>query len=118
MKFRINAELEPPTDYGAPRLIDLGRARDMNATLRFAAELNRELDKTPATSPVSFYASLWGEKSVACFLAMCASGYRDVAVGPYRPTVWNDEIVALLREKLGVRLVGDPAAEAYAEPAA
>lgn len=118
VKFRINSELEPPTDYGAPRLIDLGRARDMNATLRFAAELNRELDKTPATSPVSFYASLWGEKSVACFLAMCASGYRDVAVGPYRPTVWNDEIVALLREKLGVRLVGDPSAEAYAEPAA
>ena len=73
---------------------------------------------SPATSPVSFYASLWGEQSVACFLAMCASGYRDVAVGPYRPTVWNDEIVALLREKLGVRLVGDPAAEAYAEPAA
>ncbi|MBQ9813634.1 MAG: hypothetical protein IJM54_10035 [Thermoguttaceae bacterium] len=112
VKFRF-AHLEvSPTAFGVPHSIDMGRARDMNAVLRFAADLNKELDKTPETSPVAFFVSVWDERSVACLLAPCALGYRDVLVGPYRPSVWTEDVFAALSEKLNVRMVGAPEEDA------
>ena len=114
VKFRFT-QIEPtPTEYGIPRIIDFGRLRDMNATLRFALGLNKELDRAPETSPIAFFFGLWDERSVAALLAPVALGYRDVYVGPYRPSLWNDEIVALLKEKVNVSLTTNPEDDALA----
>ena len=112
LQFRFVKTTAAPTSFGTPRAIDLGRARDMNATLRFAEALEKELDKTPETSPVAFFIGLWDERSVACLLAPIALGYRDIFVGPYRPEIWNDEIVALLNEKASVKLIDSPEQDA------
>ncbi len=96
-------------ELGLPRILDMGRISDVNAVFRFAEEVNRELGRTPANSPVAFRVSLWSERSVAAFLAICAQGYRDVAIGEYVPELWNDEIAETLKNKLNVRLIGDPA---------
>lgn len=108
VKFRFADVVFPPTTFGTPRSIDMGRVRDMNAVLRFAADLNKELDRTPETSPVAFFISVWDERSVAALLAPCSLGYRDVFVGPYCPSVWNEEVLAILHEKLRIRLVDVP----------
>ncbi|MBP5622036.1 MAG: hypothetical protein J6X44_08480 [Thermoguttaceae bacterium] len=112
VKFRFVHLEVSPTAFGVPHSIDMGRARDINAVLRFAADLNKELDKTPETSPVAFFVSVWDERSVACLLAPCALGYRDVLVGPYRPSVWTEEVFAALSEKLNIRMVGAPEEDA------
>lgn len=108
VKFRFADVVFPPTTFGTPRSIDMGRVLDMNAVLRFAADLNKELDRTPETSPVAFFISVWDERSVAALLAPCSLGYRDVFVGPYCPSVWNEEVLAILHEKLRIRLVDVP----------
>lgn len=123
VRFRFNldgSELESSQDgeptffqrFGLPRMLDMGRIADVNSVLRFAEALNKELDKTPATSPVSFRLSLWSERSVAALFAVCAQGYRDVAIGPYQPGVWNESVAELLNKELKVRFIGDPATDA------
>ncbi len=112
VKFRFAQIAVEPTSFGVPRSIDMGRARDMNAVLRFAADLNKELDKTPETSPVAFFISVWDERSVACLLAPCALGYRDVFVGPYRPSLWTREVFAALSARFNLRMVGAPEEDA------
>lgn len=98
--------------FGIPRVLDMGRVSDLNTIVRFAKELDKELGRTPENSPVAFRIGVWGERSVAAFLAICSLGYKDVAVGPYRPAAWNDEIVETFKTKLNVRLAGAPEADA------
>ena len=110
VKFRFNRKPAPLTDSGLPRFVDMGRVSDMNATLRFAEELNKELDRNPKNSPMTFFISLWSERSATAVLAACSLGY-EVFVGPYRPNVWTEQVANVLREKLGVKLVDDPQAD-------
>lgn len=114
VKFRFNRKPAAPTEFGTPRLLDLGRADDANAVVRFAQKFGKELDRTPENAPVAFFIGQFGEKSLANLLAILALGYRNVFVGPTAPDYWTPEIVAILREKFGLRVVGDPESDVAA----
>ncbi len=107
VKFRFTVGQTSQTSYNVPKVIDVGRERDANAALRFAAELDAELDRTASNSPVSFFVSLWGEASMALALALVAQG-RKVVVGPYAPACWTPELTAVLRDRFGITVASDP----------
>ncbi len=111
-KFRFNRKPTPPTAYGTPKTLDLGRVCDAGAVFRFAEKLGAELDREPAVSPVAFFFSRFDETSTAAFLAAVGLGYRRVFVGP--SATWAPELTALFAERLGVRVVDDPAADVVA----
>ena len=109
-KFRFNRISGQPTSFGVAKCVDFGRERDAYATLRFADALGAELERSPDNSPISFFASLYGETSLAYALAVVARGY-EVVVGPCKPACWNDELVEAFRAKLGIKLASDPVAD-------
>lgn len=108
VKFRFDRELIAPTPIGVTKLVDVGRERDANAALRFAAEFARELDKDAASVPIKFFVSLWSEASLAFALSLVALGYRDVVVGPNPPECWTPAFIEFLRERFGIRLATEP----------
>jgi len=114
VKFRFNRKPTPPTSMGTPRCVDMGRERDANAALRFVSLFAEELERAPEKAPVAFFMSLWGEISLATTLALCASGYREIYVGPRTPSYWTPEIQRLLDEKFGLKLALDPIADVQA----
>lgn len=111
VKFRFDRSLITPTPYGVTKLVDVGSERDANAALRFANTLTAELDREPGNAPLAFFVSLWGETSLAFLLSLCALGYRGVVVGPKPPACWTPAFVNAMRERFGVRLADDPAAD-------
>ena len=48
VKFRFTIGQTSQTSYNVPKVIDVGRERDANAALRFASELDAELDRDVA----------------------------------------------------------------------
>ncbi|MBR0225339.1 MAG: hypothetical protein IJL92_04705 [Thermoguttaceae bacterium] len=108
VKFRFDPALVTPTQFGVTRLVDVGRERDANASLRFVDAFAKELDRDAATVPVEFFVSLWGETSVAYLLTLIALGYRKIVVGPNPPACWTPAFIDVLRERYGVRLASDP----------
>ncbi|MBQ5790075.1 MAG: hypothetical protein IIW01_07275, partial [Thermoguttaceae bacterium] len=113
-KCRFNRKPAPPTAFGTPKTLDLGRVCDAAAVFRFAEKLGGELDREPAVSPVAFFFSCFDETSTAAFLAALGLGYRRVFVGPTAPDAWKPETVALLAERFGVRVVDEPTADVAA----
>ncbi|MBQ9373115.1 MAG: hypothetical protein IJU03_13135 [Thermoguttaceae bacterium] len=110
VKFRFTIGQTSQTSYNVPKVIDVGRERDANAALRFASELDAELDRTAATSPTSFFVSLWGEASMAFALALASQG-RKVVVGPYAPACWSPELTAIMKDRFGITVATDPIAD-------
>ncbi|MBR4834849.1 MAG: hypothetical protein IKU86_11045 [Thermoguttaceae bacterium] len=113
-KFRFNRKPAAPTAFGTPKTLDLGRVCDAGAVFRFAEKLGAELDREPAVSPVAFFFSRFDETSTAAFLAAVGLGYRRVFVGPSSTAAWSPELAALFAERLGVRVVDEPAADVAA----
>ena len=113
-KCRFNRKPAPPTAFGTPKTLDLGRVCDAAAVFRFAEKLGAELDREPDVSPVAFFFSCFDETSTAAFLAALGLGYRRVFVGPTAPAAWNSETVALFAERFGVRVVDEPTADVAA----
>lgn len=111
VKYRFPLDLIGTTNFGVTNPVDVGRERDANAALRFAEGFAKELDKNAGNAPVRFFVSLWGETSVAYLLTLCALGYRDVVVGPFKPECWTPSFVEKLGERFGVRLTSDPEAD-------
>ena len=48
---------------------------------------------------------------ISFLLSLCALGYRGVVVGPKPPACWTPAFVNAMRERFGVRLADDPAAD-------
>lgn len=108
-KFRFNRKPAPPTAFGTPKTLDMGRVCDAGAVFRFAEKLGAELEREPAVSPVAFFFSRFNETSTAAFLAAIGLGYRRIFVGP--TANWAPELAALFAERLGVRVADEPTAD-------
>jgi hydroxylamine reductase len=107
-KFRFN-DLKLGTIEGVPRLIDLGQCNDsivaVDIALALADLFKVSVDKLPLTLVLT-----WMEqKAVAILWSLMALGLKNMYLGPIVPAWANADILKVLTENYGIRLIGDPA---------
>ncbi|MDO5309586.1 MAG: hypothetical protein Q4G03_08880 [Planctomycetia bacterium] len=110
-QFRFLRKPCDDTSLGLPKIFNVGREYDAFATFIFAKGIIEALARKAETAPIAFFVSLWGERSLAVALAFCSQGYRRVFVGPVRPSLWTDTIVAALETRVGLRVTSEPNAD-------
>jgi len=107
-KFRIN-DLDLGTIEGVPRLIDLGQCNDSIVAIDIVSSLAElfgvdDINKLPVS-----YVLMWMEqKAVAILWSLLALGIKNIRIGPIIPAWVNDDILKVLVDNFGIRLIGDP----------
>jgi len=106
-KFRIN-DLDLGDIQGVPRLIDLGQCNDAIVAVEIAQALAELFGMEPTELPLTLVLMWMEQKAVAILWSLLALGFRGIYIGPILPPWADEEIVQVLTEKYGVRLIGDP----------
>ena len=106
-KFRIN-DLDLGDIQGVPRLIDLGQCNDAIVAVEIAQALAELFGMEPTELPLTLVLMWMEQKAVAILWSLLALGFRGIYIGPILPPWADEEIVRVLTEKYGVRLIGDP----------
>jgi hydroxylamine reductase len=106
-KFRFN-DLNLGTIDGVPRLIDLGQCNDaivaVDIALALADLFGISVDKLPLTLVLS-----WMEqKAVSILWSLLALGMKNMYLGPVAPAWANSDILKVLTEQYGLKLIGAP----------
>ncbi len=107
-KFRFN-----DVDYGnvpgtnIPRYIDLGQCNNSGSTVKIAQALAAAFDCGINELPVSIVLSWFEQKAVAILLGLFSLGVQDIRIGPKLPEFIQPDVLNVLQELFGVKLIGD-----------
>ena len=107
-KFRIN-DLDLGEIEGIPRLIDLGQCNDAIVAVEIAQGLAELFGVEVTDLPLTLVLMWMEQKAVAILWSLLALGFRGIYLGPVLPPWANEDIVRVLTDEYGVRLIGDPA---------
>jgi len=104
-KFRFNKH-----DFGSigalPRLLDVGQCNDSYAAIQLALKLADKLGCGVNDLPLTLVLSWFEQKAIAVLLTLLALGVRDIYAGPTPPPFLNDTLMAILKERFGLRPIG------------
>ncbi len=106
-KFRIN-DLDLGEIEGIPRLIDLGQCNDAIVAVEIAQGLADLFGVEVTDLPLTLVLMWMEQKAVAILWSLLALGFRGIYLGPVLPPWANEDIVRVLTEEYGVRLIGAP----------
>lgn len=107
-KFRFN-----DVDYGfvpgteIPRFLDLGQCNNSISTVKIAAALADALNCKVQDLPVSIVLSWFEQKAVAILLGLFSLGIKDIRIGPKAPEFLTPEVVGVLQDLFGLKLIGE-----------
>lgn len=105
-KYRFNKQ-DFGTLHGLPRLLDVGQCNDAYAAVMLAVTLAEKLGCGVNDLPLSLVLSWFEQKAIAILLTLLALGVRDLRVGPTAPAFLNDTLMQILRERFGLRPIGE-----------
>ncbi len=106
-KFRFN-DLDLGSIDGIPRLIDLGQCNDAIVALEVADALAGLFGVGVNDLPLTLVVSWMEQKAVAILWSLLALGLKGIYLGPILPGWINDEMLKILVEQYGVRLISTP----------
>lgn len=106
-KFRFN-DINLGDIEGIPRLIDIGQCNDAIVGIDLAVELAKLFDTEINKLPLTLVISRMEQKAVSIFWTLLALGIKNVYLGPNIPAWVNDDILKILKENYGVKMIGVP----------
>jgi hydroxylamine reductase len=109
-KYRFN-DLDLGEIEGIPRLLDLGQCNDSIVAVDLAVALSELFGVDLAKLPLSLVLMWMEQKAVAILWSLLSLGIKGITIGPIVPAWVNDDILAILKEKYDIRLIGTPEAD-------
>ncbi|MGC9771089.1 hydroxylamine reductase [Fervidobacterium islandicum] len=106
-KFRIN-DLQLGDIEGIPRLIDVGQCNDTIVALEIAMALSETFGVPVAELPLTLVLTWMEQKAVAILWTLLALGLKGIYIGPVLPAWVNDDILKVLVNNYGIKLIGEP----------
>ena len=107
-KFRFN-DLELGDIEGIPRLIDIGQCNDAIVGIDIITALAglfgvKDINELPVS-----YVLMWMEqKAVAILWSLLYLGIKGIRLGPILPAWVNEEILKVLVDNFGIKLIDEP----------
>ena len=106
-KFRIN-DLQLGEIEGIPRLIDVGQCNDTIVALEIAMALSETFGVPVTELPLSLVLTWMEQKAVAILWTLLALGLKGIYIGPVLPAWVNKDILDVLVNNYGIKLIGEP----------
>ncbi len=103
-KFRFN-DLPLGEIEGIPRLIDLGQCNDAIVAIEIAEALSQLFGVGINELPLSLVLSWMEQKAVAILWSLLSLGIKNIRIGPVLPSWVNEDILKVLQEEYGLRLI-------------
>lgn len=105
-KFRFN-NLEFGDINGIPRFLDVGQCNDSYSAIQLALALAETFECGVNELPLSLVLSWFEQKAIAVLLTLLSLGIKDIRVGPTAPAFLTDNLLNILNEKTGLRLINN-----------
>ena len=106
-KYRFN-KLDFGAIDGLPRLLDVGQCNDAYSAIMLAVNLSQKLGVGVNELPLTLVLSWFEQKAIVILLTLLALGVKNIYTGPTAPAFLNDNVMALLNEKFGLRGLTTP----------
>jgi len=106
-KFRFNA-LEFGDIGGIPRLLDVGQCNDAYSAIQLALALADAFECGVNDLPLSLVLSWFEQKAIVILLTLLALGVKNIRVGPTAPGFLTPNLIAVLNQKYGLKLITTP----------
>lgn len=106
-KFRFN-DLPLGEIDGIPRLLDLGQCNDAIVAIEIAEALSQLFGVGVNELPLSLVLSWMEQKAVAILWSLLYLGIKNIRIGPVLPAWVNEDILKVLQEEYGIRLIKEP----------
>lgn len=103
-KFRFNA-LEFGEINGIPRFLDVGQCNDAYSAIQLALALAKEFECDVNALPLSLILSWFEQKAIVILLTLLALGIKDIRVGPTTPGFMTPNLLKVLNDQFGLRLI-------------
>ncbi|MDU8925308.1 hydroxylamine reductase [Pasteurellaceae bacterium LIM206] len=105
-KYRFN-KLDFGDIDGFPRLLDVGQCNDSYSAIMLAVNLAEKLGCGVNDLPLTLVLSWFEQKAIVVLLTLLALGVKGIYTGPTAPAFLNDNLLAVLNEKFGLRTTGN-----------
>jgi len=106
-KFRIN-DLQLGDIEGIPRLIDVEQCNDTIVALEIAMALAETFGVPVTELPLTLVLTWMEQKAVAILWTLLALGLKGIYIGPVLPAWVNKDILDVLVNNYGIKLIGEP----------
>lgn len=106
-KFRFNSIKFPPLASGIPHLWDAGQCNDTWSIISILQILSKAQGCELDSFPVSVFLSWFEQKAVAILLSLLSLNIRSIHIGPTAPAFLSPEVLALLSENYGLKVVSN-----------
>ncbi len=106
-KFRFN-DIDLGDIEGIPRLMDLGQCNDSIVAVDIALALAELFGVGVNELPLTLVLSWMEQKAVAILWSLLALGVNGIYLGPVAPAWANEDILKVLTENHGMRLISSP----------
>ncbi len=103
-KFRFNT-LEFGEINGIPRLLDVGQCNDSYSAIQLALALAKEFDCGVNDLPLSLVLSWFEQKAIVVLLTLLSLGVKNIRVGPTVPGFLTPNLMQVLNQEFGLRLI-------------
>ncbi|MGV6989836.1 hydroxylamine reductase [Testudinibacter sp. P80/BLE/0925] len=107
-KYRFNKMEFGTLEGGLPRLLDVGQCNDAYSAIMLAVNLAEKLGCGVNDLPLTLVLSWFEQKAIVILLTLLALGVKDIYTGPTAPAFLNDNLLAILNEKFGLRGLTNP----------
>lgn len=106
-KYRFN-KLDFGNIGGIPRLIDIGQCNNAYSAIQVALALAKAFNCSVNDLPLSMILSWFEQKAVAILLTLLYLGIKDMRLGPSAPAFITPNVLSILQEKYGLKLITTP----------
>ena len=103
-KFRFN-DLEFGDINGIPRFLDVGQCNDAYSAIQLALALSKEFGCEVSDLPLSLVLSWFEQKAIVVLLTLLSLGIKDIRVGPTAPGFLTNNLVDILNNQFGLKLI-------------
>lgn len=91
-----------------PRYMDCGQCNDAYTAIKTAQALSEALNCSINQLPLSMIISWYEQKAVAVLLTLLSLGVRNIILGPSLPAFVSPDILKIITEQFGLRLMTTP----------
>lgn len=103
-KFRFNT-LEFGDINGIPRFLDVGQCNDAYSAIQLALALAEAFECDVNELPLSLVLSWFEQKAIVILLTLLALGIKNIRVGPTAPGFLTSNLVGILNQQFGLKLI-------------
>jgi len=107
-KYRFN-DMDMGDIDGIPRLMDMGQCNNAYSAIQVAVGLAEALGKDVNELPLSLVLSWFEQKAVAILCTLLYLNIKNMRIGPTAPAFWTPNVLKLVQERYGLKLIDDPA---------